>query len=62
MVMNEKVQDKLNEFIDAYEDEYGEVEGFQIHLEHHEDSDGSRFSTVKKLYVTQLKKVEVKLK
>jgi len=53
----------LQEFIDALEEKYGEIEGFECRLEHN-ISDGKRdaFATVKEFSISYLHKEEIDIK
>jgi len=63
MVMNEKVFDKLKEFIDAFETEYGDVEGFEISLEHPiVDGERQSFADIKEFIVKRIVKEQIEIK
>jgi len=63
MVMNEKVLDKLKDFIDAYETEYGDVEGFEISLEHPiVDGERQGYADIKEFIVKRIVKEQIKIK
>ena len=63
MVMNKKVFDKLKEFIDAFETEYGDVEGFEINLEHPiVDGERQSFADIKEFIVKRIVKEQIKIK
>ena len=63
--MNEKVLDKLKDFIDAYETEYGDVEGFEISLEHPiVEGEGVRqgYADIKEFVVKRIVREEIEIK
>ena len=61
--MNEKVFDKLKDFIDAFETEYGDVEGFEISLEHPiVDGERQGFANIKEFIVKRIVRQEFELK
>lgn len=57
------VQAKLHELIDAIEEEYGDVEGFEVRLEH-PITDGERqaFASVKEFILVHLQRTEIDFK
>lgn len=63
MVMNEKITDKLKDFIDTYEEEYGDVEGFEITLEHPiVDGERQSFADIKEFIVKRIVKEQIEIK
>lgn len=61
--MNEKVLDKLKDFIDAFETEYGDAEGFEISLEHPiVDGERQGFANIKEFIVKRIVRQEFELK
>ncbi len=60
MATDRYIKDILQEFIDALEEKYGEIEGFECRLEHN-ISDGKRegFATVKEFSISYLHKEEI---
>ena len=55
--MNKEVHDKLKEFIDEFETEYGDVEGFEINLEHPiVDGERQEFADIKEFIVKRILK------
>jgi hypothetical protein len=61
--MKPEILRKLQEFIDDYETEYGDIEGFEVKLEH-PIIDGERqdFANIKELVVIHLKLEVIDLK
>jgi hypothetical protein len=62
--MSPKVKDALHEFIDILETEYGEVEGFEVKLEHPIIPDeGKRqgFADIKEFVLIYLTRHELKI-
>ncbi len=57
------IKDMLREFIDALEEKYGEIEGFECRLEHN-ISEGKReaFATIKEFSISYLHKEEIDIK
>jgi len=63
MVMNEEVLDKLKDFIDVYETEYGDVEGFEVTLEHPiVDGERQAYADIKEFIVKRIVKEQIKIK
>jgi len=63
MVMKEEIIDKLKDFIDAFETEYGDVEGFEISLEHPiVDGERQGFANIKEFIVKRIVRQEFELK
>ena len=61
--MNEKVFDKLKDFIDAFETAYGDVEGFEISLEHPiVDGERQGFADIKEFIVKRIVREKIKIK
>jgi hypothetical protein len=60
--MNPKVKEALENFIDALETEYGELEGVELKFEH-PIVDGNRqvFANVKEFILIHLARTEIKL-
>jgi len=60
--MNPKVKEALENFVDALETEYGELEGVQLRFEHPiVDGERQAFATVKEFILIHLTRTEVKL-
>ena len=61
--MNKNVFNKLKDFIDAFETEYGDVEGFEVSLEH-PILDGERqgYADIKEFVVRRIVREEIKIK
>ena len=60
--MKEEIIDKLKDFIDAYETEYGDVEGFEISLEHPiVDEERQGFANIKEFIVKRIVKEQIKI-
>ena len=59
--MNKNVFNKLKDFIDAFETEYGDVEGFEVSLEH-PILDGERqgYADIKEFVVRRIVREEIK--
>ena len=60
-----KIKDLLNNLIDALEEEHGEIEGFEVRLEHPLIPDeGKRqgFGTVKEFTLIHLTRQEIEIK
>ena len=63
MVMNKKVFDKLKDFIDAFETEYGDVEGFEISLDHPiVDGERQSFADIKEFIVKRIVREKIEIK
>ena len=59
--MNENVFNKLKDFIDAFETEYGDVEGFEVSLEHPIlDGERQEFADIKEFVVRRIVREEIK--
>lgn len=58
------IQAKLHELIDAIEEEYGDVEGFEVRLEHKPITDGERqaFASVKEFILVRLQRTKIDFK
>jgi hypothetical protein len=60
--MNPKVKEALENFVDALETEYGELEGVQLRFEHPiVDGERQAFATVKEIILIHLTRTEIKL-
>ena len=61
--MKKEIVDKLKDFIDAFETEYGEVEGFEISLDH-PITDGERqgYADIKEFVVKRIVRQEIEIK
>ena len=60
--MNPKVKEALENFVDALETEYGELEGVQLRFEHPiVDGERQAFATVKEFILIHLTRTEIKL-
>ena len=63
MVMKREIIDKLKDFIDAFETEYGDVEGFEISLEHPiVGGERQSFADIKEFIVKRIVREEIELK
>lgn len=63
MVMKQEVLDKLKDFIDAYETEYGDVEGFEVSLEHPiVDGERQEFADIKEFVIKRIIRQEIEIK
>ena len=61
--MTQKLVSKLKDFIDAFETEYGDVEGFEINLEHPiVDGERQSFADIKEFIVKRIVREEIKIK
>lgn len=61
--MKQELVDKLQDFIDAYETEYGDVEGFEITLEHPiADGERQEFADIKQFVVKRIVREEIEIK
>ena len=63
--MKKELVDKLQDFIDAFETEYGEVEGFEISLEHPiVEGEGVRqgYADIKEFVVKRIVREEIEIK
>lgn len=60
--LKQEVLDKLKDFIDAFETEYGDVEGFEVSLEH-PIVDGARqgFADIKEFVLRRIVREEIKI-
>ncbi len=60
--MNKETYDKLTEFIDALETEYGDLDGFEVKLEHPiVDNETQEFATIKSFIIHHIAKTEINL-
>lgn len=60
--MKQEVLDKLKDFIDVFETEYGDVEGFEISLEHPiVDGERQGYADIKEFIVRRIVREEIKL-
>jgi hypothetical protein len=58
-----KWKEKLTDFIDEFESEFGEVEGFEISLEHPVvDGERQGFANIKEFIIKRIVREEIKLK
>ena len=63
MVMNKEVHDKLKDFIDAFETEYGDVEGFEISLDHPiVYGERQSFADIKEFIVKRIVREKIEIK
>ncbi len=63
--MTQKLVSKLKDFIDAYETEYGDVEGFEISLEHPIiEGEGVRqgYATIKEFVIKRIVREKIEIK
>ena len=63
--MKGEIVDKLQDFIDAFETEYGDVEGFEISLEHPiVEGEGVRqgYADIKEFVVKRIVREEIEIK
>ena len=61
--MTQKLVSKLTDFIDAYETEYGDVEGFEISLEHPLiDGERQGYAKIKEFVVKRIVREEIEIK
>ena len=61
--MKKEIVDKLKDFIDAFETEYGEVEGFEISLEHPiRDGERQGYADIKEFVVKRIVRQEIEIK
>ncbi len=57
------IKDILEELIDALEEKYGSIEGFECRFEHNiEDGQRHSFATVKEFSISYLHKTEIDIK
>lgn len=60
--MKQEVLDKLKGFIDAFETEYGDVEGFEISLKHPiVDGERQGYADIKEFIVRRIVREEIKI-
>jgi hypothetical protein len=60
--MKRETIDKLKDFIDAFETEYGDVEGFEIGLEHPiVDGERQGYTDIKEFIVKRIVREEIKI-
>lgn len=63
MKLTEEIIDKLKDFIDAFETEYGDVEGFEINLEHPiVDGERQGFADIKEFVVKRIVREKIEIK
>lgn len=61
--MKPELVSKLQDFIDAFETEYGDVEGFEISLEHPiVDGERQSYAEIKEFVVKRIVREEIKIK
>lgn len=61
--MKKELVDKLQDFIDAFETEYGEVEGFEVSLEHPVvDGDRQGYADIKEFVIKRIIREEIEIK
>lgn len=61
--MTQKLVSKLKDFIDAFETEYGDVDGFEISLEHPiVDGERQGYAEIKEFVVKRIIREEIKIK
>lgn len=63
--MSKKIKDLLSDFVDALEEEYGELEGFEVRLEHPIIPEGGKrqgFADIKEFVIIHLTKTQIDLK
>lgn len=63
--MKPEIAEKLREFIDLFEEEYGDVEGFEVKLDHPINEDeGKRqgYADIKEFVVLYLKREIIEIK
>lgn len=61
--MKPEILRKLQEFIDDYETEYGDIEGFEVKLEHPiVDGDRQEFANIAEFAVIHLKREVIEIK
>lgn len=61
--MKQEVHDKLKDFIDAFETEYGDVEGFEVSLEHPiVDGERQEFADIKEFVIKRIIRQEIEIK
>jgi len=61
--MKKELVDKLQDFIDAFETEYGEVEGFEVSLEHPVvDGDRQGYADIKEFVIKRIVRQEIEIK
>lgn len=61
--MKPELISKLQDFIDAFETEYGEVEGFEVSLEHPiVDGDRQGYADIKEFVIKRIVREEIEIK
>jgi len=61
--MKQEVLNKLKDFIDAFETEYGDVAGFEVSLEHPiVDGERQEFADIKEFVVKRIVKEKLEIK
>jgi len=61
--MKPELVSKLQDFIDAFETEYGDVEGFEISLDHPiVDGERQGYAEIKEFVVKRIVREEIKIK
>lgn len=61
MEIKRELLSKLEEFIDSFETEYGNIEGFEVRLEHPPTGDQSDPATIKSFVIYHIQKTEIKI-
>ena len=57
------VQEKLHNLIDAIEEEYGDIEGFEVKIEHPiVEGERQAFANVKEFVLIHLRRTEIEVK
>ena len=60
--MSKKIKDLLADFVDALEEEHGEIEGFEVRLEHPiipEEGKRQGFANIKEFVIMHLTKTQI---
>lgn len=61
--MTPELKDRLEQFVDQLETEYGNLEGVEIKLEHQiVDGQTQEIATIKQLVIYHITKTEIKIK
>ena len=61
--MKRELVDMLRDFIDAFETEYGDVEGFEVSLEHPiVDGERQEFADIKEFVVKRIVREKIEIK
>jgi hypothetical protein len=62
MITERYIKDILEELIDALEEKYGDIEGFECKIEHKPNLEGGKIGSIKEFLISYLHKTEINIK